>query len=141
MIGKLQRRLPIVTENPVELSTRVIDTGEHDEAVNRVTDKVSELTDGISVVESFSHVVSFATDEGLVCFDTSGHPKGPPVVEALRTWSTDRVDSIVYTHGHVDHVGGSGAFAAQAEAAGHAPPRVIGHEAVAPRFERYRMTN
>ena len=141
MIGKLQRRLPIVTENPVELSTRVIDTGEHDEAVNRVTDKVSELTDGISVVESFSHVVSFATDEGLVCFDTSGHPKGPPVVEALRTWSTDRVDSIVYTHGHVDHVGGSGEFAAQAEAAGHAPPRVIGHEAVAPRFERYRMTN
>ena len=59
----------------------------------------------------------------------------------LRSWSTDPVDSIVYTHGHVDHVGGSGAFAAQAGAAGHAAPRVIGHEAVAPRFERYRMTN
>lgn len=141
MIGKLQRRLPIVTENPVELSTRIIDTGEHDEAVNRVTDKVCELTDGVSVVESFSHVITFATDDGLVCFDTSGHPKGPPVVEALRTWSSDPVDSIVYTHGHVDHVGGSGAFAAHADAAGHAPPRVIGHEAVAPRFERYRMTN
>ena len=141
MIGKLQKRLPIVTEHPVELSTRIIDTGEHDEAVNRVTDRVSELADGISVVESFSHVITFATDDGLVCFDTSGHNKGEVVVEALRTWSTDAVDSVVYTHGHVDHVGGSGAFAAQAEAAGHRAPRVIGHEAVAPRFERYRATN
>ena len=141
MIGKIQKRLPIVTENPVELSTRVIDTGEHDEAVNRVTDKVSELADGISIVESFSHVISFRTEDGLVCFDTSGHPKGPPVVEALRTWSADPVNSIVYTHGHVDHVGGSGAFAAHAAANGHAAPKVIGHEAVVPRFERYRATN
>lgn len=141
MIGRLQRRLPIVTTDPVELSTRVIDTGVHDEAVNRVTDTLSELADGISVVESFSHVVSFATDEGLVCFDTSGHPKGPAVVDALRSWSTDPVDAIVYTHGHVDHVGGSGAFAADAVRAGHGPPRVIGHEAVAARFDRYRVTN
>lgn len=141
MIGRLQRRLPIVTEDPVELSSRVIDTGAHDEAVNRVTDSLSVLDDGISMVESFSHVVSFATGQGLVCFDTSGHPKGPAVVDALRTWSTDRVETIVYTHGHVDHVGGSGAFAADAAAAGHRRPRVVGHEAVAARFERYRTTN
>lgn len=141
MIGKLQKRLPIVTDDPVELSTRIIDTGEHDEAVNRVTDRISELADGISIVESFSHVITFATDDGLVCFDTSGHNKGEVVVESLRSWSTDAVDSVVYTHGHVDHVGGSGAFRAQADAAGHAAPRVIGHEAVAARFERYRATN
>lgn len=141
MIGKIHKRLPIVTEHPVELSSRVIDTGEHDEAVNRVTDQICELADGISIVESFSHVISFRTEDGLVCFDTSGHPKGPPVVEALRTWSLDPVHSIVYTHGHVDHVGGSGAFAAHAAANGHRAPRVIGHEAVAARFERYRATN
>ena len=51
MIGKTQKPLPIVTENPVELSSRVIDTGEHDEAVNRVTDRICELADGISIVE------------------------------------------------------------------------------------------
>lgn len=141
MIGKLQKRLPIVTENPVELSTRLIDTGEHDEAVNRVTDRVTALHDGISIVESFSHVITFATDDGLVCFDTSGHNKGEVVVDALRSWSTAPIESLVYTHGHLDHVGGSGAFAAQAEAAGHPAPRVIGHEAVATRFERYRATN
>lgn len=141
MIGKIQKPLPIVTENPVELSSRVIDTGEHDEAVNRVTDRICELADGISIVESFSHVISFRTEDGLVCFDTSSHPKGPPVVEALRTWSLDPVHSIVYTHGHVDHVGGSGAFAAHAVANGHAAPKVIGHEAIVARFERYRATN
>lgn len=141
MIGKLQKRLPIVTENPAELSARLIDGGEHDEAVNRVTDQVTELADGVSIVESFSHVISFDTGDGLVCFDTSGHPKGQAVVDSLRTWSDAPVDTIVYTHGHVDHVGGSGAFAAHAEASGHAAPGVIGHEAVAARFERYNATN
>jgi alkyl sulfatase BDS1-like metallo-beta-lactamase superfamily hydrolase len=47
----------------------------------------------------------------------------------------------VYTHGHVDHVGGSGAMAADAERRGHPRIRVVGHEAVAGRFDRYRLTN
>ena len=141
MIGKLQRKLPIVTQDPVELSSRVIDAGEHDEAVNRVIQQVSALADGISMVESFSHVITFQTGDGLVCFDTSSKGKGAEVVTALRQWSTDRVDTVVYTHGHVDHVGGSGSFAAEAEANDRPAPAVVAHEAVVPRFERYNLTN
>ncbi len=141
MIGKLQRQLPIVTEDPVELSSRVIDAGKHDEAVNRVTQKVSALADGLSIVESFSHVITFKTDAGLVCFDTSSNNKGAEVLGALRGWSTEPVDTVVYTHGHVDHVGGSAAFAAEAQAGERPRPSVIAHEAVAPRFERYQLTN
>jgi alkyl sulfatase BDS1-like metallo-beta-lactamase superfamily hydrolase len=106
-----------------------------------VTQELSELGDGLAVVESFSHVVAFATDAGLVCFDTSGALTGKAVVGALRGWSDRPFHSLVYTHGHVDHVGGASAFVADAESRGHPTPRVVAHENVPRRFERYVETN
>ena len=130
-----------MTEHPVDLSTRIIDSGVADTPVNRMTEQLSELADGVAIVESFSHSVAVDSGAGLVVFDTSVEGKGPAVVESLRTWSTEPLDSIVYTHGHLDHVGGSGAFVADAEARGHGTPRVIAHEAITPRFARYRTTS
>ena len=141
MIGKLQKRLPILTDDPIEVSSKVIDAGVHDEQVNRVTQRLSVLDDDIAIVESFSHIITFRTDDGLVCFDSSGQLTGEAAVGALRGWSEAPVDSLVYTHGHVDHVGGSGAMAADAERRDHRPIRVVGHEAVARRFERYELTS
>ncbi|CAN5468973.1 alkyl/aryl-sulfatase [soil metagenome] len=108
---------------------------------NRVTNELSEIADGVSVVESFSHVVTFRTDEGLVLFDSSSVFTGRGVTAALRAWADDPIHSLIYTHGHVDHVGGSGALLADGEARGHAPPQVVGHENVPVRFDRYRETN
>jgi alkyl sulfatase BDS1-like metallo-beta-lactamase superfamily hydrolase len=125
----------------LSLSARIIDSGVADEPTNRVTQELSEVADGIAVVESFSHAVAVRTDDGLVVFDASAVFTGRQVVEALRTWSTDPVRTLVYTHGHVDHVGGSGAFVADAAARGHHRPQVVAHEAVAGRFARYRMTD
>ena len=88
MIGKLQGKLPIVTKNPVELSSRIVDAGEHDERVNRVTQQLTELTHDISIVESFSHIYSFRTEDGLVCVDSSGKMTGEEAVKSVRTWST-----------------------------------------------------
>ena len=59
----------------------------------------------------------------------------------MRTWSDAPVDTLVYTHGHMDHVGGSRDFAADAEAHDRPQPRVLGHERVVPRFDRYEATN
>lgn len=129
------------TADPIELSTRVIDAGEASEPVNRVTNTLAEIDDDIAVVESFSHMVVFRTEAGLVALDASGPMSGAAVVDSLRGWSGDPIDSLVYTHGHVDHVGGSGAVVADAERRGHAPPTVVGHENVVPRFERYVETN
>lgn len=123
------------------LSARIIDEGILDEPTNRVTNELSEVADGVAMVESFSHAVAMATDDGLVVFDASAVFTGREVVESLRGWSTAPVRSLVYTHGHVDHVGGSGAFVADAAARGQARPQVLAHEAVAARFERYRATD
>ncbi len=41
--------------NPIELSTRVIDSGVVDQPLNRVTNEITELAEGLAIVESFSH--------------------------------------------------------------------------------------
>ena len=125
----------------IALSTKVVDSGRADEPVNRTTGELSEIADGLAMVESFSHVVTWNSGDGLVCFDTSHVNTGQQVVESIRKWTSDPFNSLVYTHGHSDHVGGSVAFAANATALGHAAPRVIAHKNVQRRFDRYRYTN
>ncbi len=126
------------------MSTQVIDGGQPDEIgpINRINHQLSEIADGVAMVEAFSHCVLFETDDGLVAFDTSGPAGGPRVVEAVRGWRpTDRFNTVVYTHGHVDHVGGAGAFVADAEGRGEPRPRFAGHQNVPRRFDRYEMTD
>jgi len=123
------------------LSSRIIDSGYTDQPVNRVTNELSELADGVALVESFSHAVVFRTGAGLACFDASGVQTGDAVAGAIRAWDPAPVSHLFYTHGHADHVGGSGAFAALAERHGHPRPHVIGHEHVAQRLDRYSYTN
>ena len=123
------------------LSARIIDEGITDEPVNRVSGELSEVADGVAVVEAFSHVVAFRTDDGLVLFDTSVAGFGARCRDALRGWSSDRVSTIVYTHGHVDHVGGARAFVDEAAERGDPAPQVVAHENVPVRFDRYDLTN
>lgn len=120
----------------LELSSRIIDAGVADEPVNRVTEELSELGDGLAIVESFSHSVVLHTSDGLVAFDASGARSGPRVVEAIRSWTTTPVTHVIYTHGHIDHVGGSRAFADAWE-----QPTVVAHHNVLGRFDRYEHMN
>ena len=131
----------IRTEDPIELSSKVIDEGVAEEPTNRVTNNLSEISSGIAVVESFSHMIAIRTDDGLVTFDSSGEQSGGAVVESLRKWSVDPIHSLVYTHGHLDHVGGSGAIIADAEKRNYRHPTVFGHENIPHRFTRYQRTN
>ena len=66
--------------NPLELSTKVIDAGVASEPVNRVTNELTELADGLAIVESFSHTLAWDTGDGLMCFDASGVSSGAQMV-------------------------------------------------------------
>ncbi len=118
------------------LSSRVIDSGVVDEPINRVTNELSELADGLAIVESFSHSVVVDAGDGLVAFDASHARTGRDVVAAIGSWTDTPVTHLVYTHGHADHVGGSPDFAAA-----YGEMAVIGHRNVDTRFDRYAYTN
>ena len=123
------------------LSTKVVDSGVADGPVNRTTGELSEVADGLAMVESFSHTVAWDSGDGLVCFDASHYNTGKPIVAELAKWRPGRINTLVYTHGHIDHVGGSGAFVSHNLENGFPALRVIGHENVQRRFDRYRATD
>ena len=102
---------------------------------------VEEVGQGTALIEAFSNVVAFETDEGLMVFDVSHAMSAPRALEGLRTWSNAAVHTAVYTHGHADHVTGAQAFDASAVDRGDPPIRYVGHEAVPARFDRYQLTN
>ena len=83
---------------------------------------------------------AFETDEGLVLVDSGGLLIAPVVHEQLRAWSDLPLHTAIYSHGHVDHVFGVPLFDREAEERGWPRPRVVAHENVPRRFDRYALT-
>jgi alkyl sulfatase BDS1-like metallo-beta-lactamase superfamily hydrolase len=127
----------------LEASSRYIDEGifEGAASVSPIDGRVGDFGGGVALVLSFSHVIAVEGGGGLALVDTSSPSLAPRARTALRTWSDAPVRTIIYTHGHVDHVGGARLFSDEAADAGEARPRVVAHEAVDDRFSRYDLTH
>ncbi len=91
-------------------------------------------------VAAFSNVNAIATDDGLVVVDTSSPFGTAPAHEALHRWDRRPAHTIVYTHGHIDHVFGVERYEAAARDAGTPAVKVVAHEGVPARFDRYIAT-
>jgi alkyl sulfatase BDS1-like metallo-beta-lactamase superfamily hydrolase len=95
---------------------------------------------GLAFVGSFANVVGVETREGLLLVDAGSELAAPGIQAALRGWSHAPVHTLVYTHGHVDHVMGAALFEAEPRPTALPPMRVVAHHGVAKRFARYRLT-
>ena len=115
-----------------------LDIAEHHPLGMSMGSTLVELGDGVAFVESFANVTALVSDDRLVLVDAGGvlHARG--VHEAVRAWTDAPLDTAVYTHGHVDHVFSVPYFEAEDAAV---RPKVIAHEMVVDRFDRYRLTN
>jgi len=102
---------------------------------------LEEIGPGLAFVLSFGNVVALDTGDGLVLIDTGSVATADLIYTELRTWSAQRLHTAIYTHGHLDHVFGVRRFEDEAAASGWMRPRVVAHEAVRKRFDRYRMTS
>ncbi len=101
---------------------------------------LERIAEGVWFYHSFSNTVVFETDDGLVMVDPGIRNRSERRFEAVREQLDAPLHTAVYTHGHVDHVFGVDHYAEEARERGWAPPRVIAHEAMSARFDRYRRT-
>ena len=67
---------------------------------------LAEVADGVAFVPSFANVSAVTTDDGLMLVDTGSSLMASEIHRTLRTWSPGRLNTAVYSHGHIDHVFG-----------------------------------
>jgi glyoxylase-like metal-dependent hydrolase (beta-lactamase superfamily II) len=99
-----------------------------------------EICDGVAFAPAFANVTAVTTADGLVLIDTGSAFAARAIHDDLRRWTSERLHTAVYSHGHIDHVFGVPVWAAEAAEQGWPAPVVVAHEAVPDRFDRYRMT-
>jgi alkyl sulfatase BDS1-like metallo-beta-lactamase superfamily hydrolase len=101
---------------------------------------LAPIAEGVAFIPTFANVSAFDTEDGLVLVDTGASFVASDVHHAIRGWSARRLDTAVYSHGHIDHVFGVGVFEEEAQEKGWTPPQVVAHDALPARFDRYIAT-
>ncbi|MEX0799904.1 MAG: alkyl sulfatase dimerization domain-containing protein [Dehalococcoidia bacterium] len=98
------------------------------------------VTEGVVFFPDMGNATAFICDGRIMLVDTTGAWIAPGRVEAFRSEHADApIEAIVYTHGHIDHTTGAAAWIADAGKRGHKQPRIVAHQDLPRRFDRYRM--
>ena len=97
------------------------------------------VAEGVVFFPRQGNCTAFLCDGQILFVDTTPQWYAARTVDDLRkNYSQAPVETIVYTHGHIDHVTGAETFIADAQQLGHQRPRIIGHRDIAGRFDRYK---
>jgi len=79
---------------------------------------VHKVTDGVysAVGYDLANSIMIEGDDGIIIVDTlSTYEKAKEVITEFRKITDKPVKAIIYTHGHIDHVHGTGAFLEEGE--------------------------
>ena len=109
-------------------------------APSRLTRVIEEVAPRTWFYAGFANVVVRETDDGLTIVDPGAFNNARQKFEAIRGVTAARANTIIYSHGHMDHMFGANLYAEEAKAHGWPAPRVIAHEAILDRMARYRLT-
>jgi alkyl sulfatase BDS1-like metallo-beta-lactamase superfamily hydrolase len=104
------------------------------------TGDYEEVAVGVMFYRWFANFVAVKTEEGIVLVDTGAYFNQAETVALVRKFGPERINTAIYTHGHVDHALGMAAFIAEGQKNKVARARVVGHRGVAARFDRYKRT-
>ena len=101
---------------------------------------LAEICADVVFLPAFANVTAIRTEDGVVLVDTGSAFVAQAIHDDLRRWTDRRLNTAIYSHGHIDHVFGVGTWEAEAASKGWPAPVVVAHEALPRRFDRYRMT-
>src|ERR1700730_5808130 len=93
------------------------------------TGEYEEVTAGVMFYRWFANFVAVKTEEGIVLVDTGSQLNQAEALALVRRFGPERINTAIYTHGHVDHALGMAAFIAEGHKNRVARARVVGHRA------------
>jgi alkyl sulfatase BDS1-like metallo-beta-lactamase superfamily hydrolase len=99
-----------------------------------------EVAPDTGFIPSFGNVTAMVVDGELLLVDTGSPVTAGLVHQRARSWTSAPLHTAVFSHGHIDHVFGTGTFEEEAAANGDPAPRVVAHAALPARFDRYVRT-
>lgn len=100
---------------------------------------IEEVANSTAFIPAFANVTILSSSQDLLLIDSSGPWFSSILKDEVRSWSNHPVIATVFTHGHIDHVCGLGALEEEAKDSGRSI-KVIAHENIKGRFDRYRDT-
>jgi alkyl sulfatase BDS1-like metallo-beta-lactamase superfamily hydrolase len=101
---------------------------------------LEEIVPGVAFISAFGNICAFAAGDQLMLVDTGNRYFATTNFERVRGWTDLPLTTVVYTHGHIDHVFGLDPFEQEAAEKGRPRPRVLAHRNVPHRFDRYVLT-
>ena len=125
--------------NPIELSKKYLQQPTLDNQVSieeGFNVELYEVSSNLAFIKNFGNIAVFKNNSSGLLIDTGMGVSSIQVVEKLKEWGISSIDYIIYTHGHVDHVTGTEYISNSFEG----ETKVIAHENVTKRFNRYKKT-
>jgi len=92
--------------------------------------QVQPVAEGVFFARGMSNAGWVITDDGVVVIDTTLRVTGPALLQEIRRTTDRPIRYVVYSHGHIDHVGGCQALAAEDTV-------VVAHALVVDRLRKY----
>ncbi len=99
---------------------------------------IEKISDSIWFSKGFSNSIIVQTSEGLVNIDPGASFDATEKIKNVRKNFKQPTSTVIFTHGHIDHVFGVKELIRNNKKKGAPPPKIIAHKLVQSRFDRYK---
>ena len=103
--------------------------------------EVEKISEGLWFNKGFSNTIIRETSEGLIIIDPAAQFDEAVRFKKVRSVTKQKVHSIIFTHGHVDHGFGVKMYHRECKKKEWKKPQIISHVNVPKRFDRYKETH
>jgi alkyl sulfatase BDS1-like metallo-beta-lactamase superfamily hydrolase len=102
---------------------------------------IVELAPKTWIHKGFANTLIRETPEGLIIVDPAATIDFRVKFQSIRSVTKERLNTAIFTHGHVDHIYGVDLYVKEAKKKEFEKPKVIAHKATIGRFARYQLMN